>query len=102
MDVTCRACEEPGTTEDASHLWSTCKAIRHIGSIVHEWPDANPESNAHTESTQWTSLTALSLGTVRTGPDRQTLESLFEWVPEQLSRFLIDPTLAKLFEHPGE
>ena len=28
--------------------------------------------------------------------------SPFEWVPEQLSRFLTDPTLAKLLEHPGQ
>ena len=30
------------------------------------------------------SLAALSSGTVRTGPEWQTLESPFEWVPEQL------------------
>ena len=62
MDVTYRACEEPGTMEDTSHLWSTCKAIRHIRSIVHEWPEANHESDAHIESTQWTSIAALSSG----------------------------------------
>ena len=28
--------------------------------------------------------------------------SPFEWVPSQLSRFLTDPTLAKLLEHPGQ
>ena len=28
--------------------------------------------------------------------------SSFEWVPEQLSRFLTGPTLAKLLEHPGQ
>ena len=98
MDVTCRGCEEQGTTEDASHLWSTCEALRHIRSIVHEWP----VSDAHIESNQRTSLAALSSGTVRTGPERRTLESPFEWVPEQLSRFLTDPTLAKLLEHPGQ
>ena len=87
MDVTCRACEEPGTTEDASHLWSKCKALRHIKSIVHELPEANDESDAHIESNQRTFLAAFSSGT-----DRQTLESPFEWVPSQLSRFLTDPT----------
>ena len=102
MDVTCRACEEPGTTEDASHLWSTCKALRHIRSIVHEWPEDNHESDDNTESTQRTSLAAFSSGTVRTGPVRRTLESPFEWVPEQLSRFLTDPTIATLLEHPGQ
>ena len=102
MDVTCRACEEPGTTEDASHLWSTCKALRHIRSIVHEWPEDNHESDENIESTQRTSLAAFSSGTVRTGPVRRTLESPFEWVPEQLSRFLTDPTIATLLEHPGQ
>ena len=29
-------------------------------------------------------------------------ESPFEWVPEQLSRFLTDPTIATLLEHPGQ
>jgi hypothetical protein len=99
MDVTCRACEEQGTTEDASHLWSTWEALRHIRSIVHEWPKANHESDAHIESTLRTSLAALSSGTVQTGPE---LESPFEWVPSQLSRFLTDPTLVKLLEHPGQ
>ena len=28
--------------------------------------------------------------------------SPFEWVPEQLSRFLTDPTIATLLEHPGQ
>ena len=28
--------------------------------------------------------------------------SHFEWVPEQLSRFLTDPTIATLLEHPGQ
>ena len=28
--------------------------------------------------------------------------SPFEWVPEQLSRFLTDPTIAMLLEHPGQ
>ena len=28
--------------------------------------------------------------------------SPFEWVPSQLRRFLTDPTLAKLLEHPGQ
>ena len=102
MDVTCRGCKEQGTTEDASHLWSTCKALRHIRSTVHEWPEANDESDAHIEPNQRTSLAAFSSGTVRTGPERQTLESPFEWVPSQLSRFLTDPTLAKLLEHPGQ
>ena len=102
MDVTCRACEEPGTIEDASHLWSTCKALRHIRSIVHEWPEDNHESDENIESTQRTSLAAFSSGTVRTGPVRRTLESPFEWVPEQLSRFLTDPTIATLLEHPGQ
>ena len=102
MDVTCRACEEPGTIEDASHLWSTCKALQHIRSIVHEWPEDNHESDENTESTQRTSLAAFSSGTVRTGPVRRTLESPFEWVPEQLSRFLTDPTIATLLEHPGQ
>ena len=102
MDVTCRACEEPGTMEDASHLWSTCKALRYIRSIVHEWPEADYESDAHTELNQRTSLAALSSGTVRAGPEWRTLESPFEWVPSQLSRFLTDPTLAKLLEHPGQ
>jgi hypothetical protein len=31
-----------------------------------------------------------------------TSNSPFEWVPEQLSRFLTDPTIAKLLEHPGQ
>ena len=30
------------------------------------------------------------------------LGSPFEWVPEQLSRFLTDPTIATLLEHPGQ
>ena len=90
------------TTKDATHLWSTCKALRHIRSIVHEWPEANDESDANIESNQQTSLAAFSSGTVRTGPEWRTLESPFEWVPSQLSRFLTDPTLAKLLEHPGQ
>ena len=38
----------------------------------------------------------------RDGPglERRTLESPFEWVPKQLSRFLTDPTLVKLLD-PG-
>ena len=28
--------------------------------------------------------------------------SPFEWVPEHLSRFLTDPTIATLLEHPGQ
>ena len=28
--------------------------------------------------------------------------SPFEWVPEQLSRFLMDPIIATLLEHPGQ
>ena len=28
--------------------------------------------------------------------------SPFEWMPEQLSRFLTNPTPAKLLEHPGQ
>ena len=28
--------------------------------------------------------------------------SPFEWVPEQLSRFSTDPTIATLLEHPGQ
>ena len=94
MDVTRRLCKEPDTTEDATHLWSICKALEHTRSIVHE--------SEHTEATQQTSLAALSSGTVQTGPKRQTLESPFEWLPEQLSRFLTDPTLVKLLEHPGQ
>ena len=101
MDVTRRLCKEPDTTEDATHLWSICKALEHTRSIVHEWPEASHESE-HTEATQQTSLAALSSGTVQTGPKRQTLESPFEWLPEQLSRFLTDPTLVKLLEHPGQ
>ena len=31
-----------------------------------------------------------------------TQVSPFEWVPEQLSRFLTDPTIATLLEHPGQ
>ena len=84
------------------HLWSTCKALRHIRSIVFEWPEDNHESDENIESTQRTSLAAFSSGTVRTGPVRRTLESPFEWVPEQLSRFLTDPTIAMLLEHPGQ
>jgi hypothetical protein len=83
-------------------LWSTCEAIRHTRSIVHEWPEANHESDEHIESTRRTSLAALSSGMVRAGPERRTLKSLFEWVPEQLSRFLTNLTLAKLLEHPGQ
>ena len=30
------------------------------------------------------------------------MNSPFEWVPEQLSRFLTDPTIATLLEHPGQ
>ena len=33
MDVTCRGCEEPGTTEDASHLWSTCEALKFMNGL---------------------------------------------------------------------
>ena len=29
-------------------------------------------------------------------------DSPFEWVPEQLSRFLMDPTIATLLEHTGQ
>ena len=83
-------------------VWSTCKALRHIRSVVHEWPEDNHESDENIESTQRTSLAAFSSGTVRTGPVRRTLESPFEWVPEQLSRFLTDPTIATLLEHPGQ
>ena len=67
-----------------------------------KWPEANDESNAHIESNQQMSLAAFSSGTDQPGPERQTLESPFEWVPSQLSRFLTDPTLAKLLEHPGQ
>ena len=102
MDVECRACEEPGTIEDASHLWSECKALRYIRSIVHEWPEDNHESDNNTESTPRMSLDAISPGAVRAGPARRSLERPFEWVPEQLSRFLADPTIARLLEHPGQ
>ena len=44
-------------------------------------------------STQWAWYT---LGITR------PLMSPFEWVPEQLSRFLTDPTIATLLEHPGQ
>ena len=32
----------------------------------------------------------------------QPVTSPFEWVPEQLSRFLTDPTIATLLEHPRQ
>ena len=35
-------------------------------------------------------------------PSKQEGLSPFEWVPEHLGRFLTDPTLAKLLEHPGQ
>ena len=35
-------------------------------------------------------------------PSTINIWSPFEWVPSQLSRFLTDPTLAKLLEHPGQ
>ena len=47
-------------------------------------------------------LVALNSGTVQTGPARQTLDSLFECMAEQPSRFLTDSTVAKLLEHPGQ
>ena len=59
-------------------------------SKVDEWPEANDESDTHIESNQRTSLAAFSSGTDRPGPEGQTLESPFEWVPSQLSRFLTD------------
>ena len=45
-------------------------------SIVQEWPEANHEGDGHIESIQWTSLAALSSGTVRTRPEWGTLEPL--------------------------
>ena len=28
MDLTCRLCNEPNSTEDSSHLWSECRTLR--------------------------------------------------------------------------
>ena len=46
-------------------------------------------------------LRALSSGE-DTDSKLHQLISPFEWVPEQLSRFLTDPTIATLLEHPGQ
>ena len=52
----------------------------------------NDESDAHIETNQRMSLATFSSGTDRPGPERRTLESPFEWVHSQLSRFLTVPT----------
>ena len=77
MDLTCRLCNEADSTEDSSHIWSECTALR-----------AQRNKIMAISKRQKTIETAISFNPP------------FTWSPRQLGRFLQEPHIAQLLVDP--
>ena len=77
MDLTCRLCNEPDSTEDASHMWSECRALR-----------AQRNKILAISKRQKTMETAISFNPP------------FKWSSRQLDRFLQEPHIVQLLVDP--
>ena len=78
MDLTCRLCNEPNSTEDSSHIWSECTKLR----------------------AQRNKVLANSIRLKQLKP---SFNQPFTWSPRQLCTFLREPSIAQLLvDHEGE